>query len=178
MLLNGFKEAIVPIKEKQVVTIHYTLNDKDGNLLDTTYDETPMEFLTGQGEILAKLESEIITMPLNSKKKIVLQPEEAYGSYDPEDIQVINRDELPEDIELEIGAELLAEVDESEEDDDDEDGEVSCFISKINGDEITLDFNHPLAGKSLHFEVELIGVRNATKEELAHGHVHGEEFEE
>ena len=131
-----------------------------------------MEFITGSGELLPKLEAEIITMPLNGKKKIVLQPAEAYGDYDPEDIQVVKRDELPDDIELEIGTELLAEVEEDAEE------ELSCFISKIDGDEITLDFNHPLAGKSLHFEVELTGMRPATQEELEHGHVHGdEEFE-
>ena len=165
----------MPIQENQVVTIQYNLTDADGNLLDTTYDEGPMEFITGAGEMLPKLEAEIITMTLNSKKKIVLQPAEAFGDYDPEDIQVVKRDELPDDIEMEIGTELLAEVDEEEEE---EEEELSCFISKIDGDEITLDFNHPLAGKSLHFEVELTGVRPATAEELEHGHVHGdEEFE-
>ncbi|HNY90237.1 MAG TPA: peptidylprolyl isomerase [bacterium] len=162
----------MPIQDNQVVTIQYNLTDADGNLLDTTYEEGPMEFITGSGELLPKLEAEIITMPLNGKKKIVLQPAEAYGDYDPEDIQVVKRDELPDDIELEIGTELLAEVEEDAEE------ELSCFISKIDGDEITLDFNHPLAGKSLHFEVELTGMRPATQEELEHGHVHGdEEFE-
>jgi len=166
----------VPIPNDQVVTVHYTLTDSDGNLLDTTYDEDPLEFISGAEQILAKLEDEILTMPMKSKKKVVLRPDEAYGDYDPEDIQVVQRNELPDDIELEIGAELLAEVDENDEEDEDE--QLSCFISKIDGDQITLDFNHPLAGKTLHFDVELIGVRPATPAELEHGHVHGEDFEE
>ena len=159
----------MPIKENQVVTIQYNLTDADGNLLDTTYDEGPMEFITGSGELLPRLEAEIVTMAMNSKKKVVLPPADAYGDYDPEDIQVVKREELPDDLELEIGTELLAEVDEEAEE------EVTCFISKIDGDEITLDFNHPLAGKALHFEVELTGVRPATQEELEHGHAHGDE---
>lgn len=166
-------EVSVPIPNDQVVTVHYTLTDGDGNLLDTTYDEDPLEFISGGEQILAKLESEILAMPMKSKKKIMLRPDEAYGDYDAEDIQVVKRNELPDDIELEVGAELLAEVDEDEEAE-----EVSCFISKIDGDRITLDFNHPLAGKTLYFDVELIDVRPATAEELEHGHVHGEDCEE
>jgi FKBP-type peptidyl-prolyl cis-trans isomerase SlyD len=162
----------VPILKDQVVTVHYTLTDSEGNTLDTTYDEEPMEFITGSDVLLPKLESEILTMAVKSKKKIVLQPGEAYGDYDAEDVQVVKREELPDDIELEIGTELLAEVDEEEEE------EVSCFISKIDGDEVTLDFNHPLAGKTLFFEVELLAVRPATTEELEHGHVHGDGLDE
>ncbi len=166
----------MPIANDQVVTVHYTLTDSDGNLLDSTYDEDPLEFISGAEQILAKLEEDILAMPLKSKKKIVLRPDEAYGDYDPEDIQVVHRNELPDDIELEIGAELLAEVDENEEEEEGE--QLSCFITKIDGDQITLDFNHPLAGKTLNFEVELLGVRPATAEELEHGHVHGEDFAE
>lgn len=164
----------MPIKENQVLTIHYILKDADGEVLDSTYEdeEGPMEFLTGHDEILPKLEAAILTMTKGSKKKVVLAPEDAYGDYDPENIEVVKKDELPEDIELEIGTELIAEVD------DDEDAEATCTISQIEGDEVTLDFNHPLAGQSLYFEVELLDMREATPEELAHGHVHGEDFEE
>jgi FKBP-type peptidyl-prolyl cis-trans isomerase SlyD len=160
----------VPFKENQVVTIHFTLQDAEGNLLDTTEEDGPMLFLAGQEEILPKLEAELTKMNLNEKKKVVLQPEEAYGPYDPEDVHVIKRHDLPDDIEIEVGVELLAEVEEDEE--------VPCYISKVDGDEVTLDFNHPLAGKSLFFDVELIEVRDATEEELQHGHAHDPEGHE
>jgi len=154
----------VAFKENQVVTIDFSLYDAEGVLLDSTHEDGPMSFLAGQEEILPGLEVELAKMALHTKKKVVLKPEAAYGPYDPEDVHVIQRQELPQDIELEVGVELLAEGDD--------DDEIPCYISKIEGDQVTLDFNHPLAGKELHFEVELLEVRDATAEELEHGHAH------
>ncbi len=156
----------MPFKENQVVTIDFTLHDSDGNVLDTTAEDGPMSFLAGQEEILPALEAALADMAPQSTKKIVLKPEMAYGPYDPEEIHVIKRQELPDDIDIEVGVDLLAEADDEEEE------AIPCYIRKIEGDEVTLDFNHPLAGMELHFEVKLLEVRDATAEELEHGHAH------
>jgi FKBP-type peptidyl-prolyl cis-trans isomerase SlyD len=106
-------------------------------------------------------------MKVGDSKQVVVSPTEAYGEVDPENVIDVPRDEFPEEIPLEPGTEL--EVRNA-------DGEVlSATIASVNGDTIKLDFNHPLAGKELTFNVTIVDLRTATEEELAHGHVHDED---
>lgn len=149
----------------KVVTIHYTLKDESGNILDSTQGAQPFVFLTGHEQIIPKLEEEIDTMLIGTKKNVLITAEEGYGEYNDGLVQRVKKDQFPDDVELEVGMQFVTSA---------PDGTQMPFsIKSINGDNVTIDFNHPLAGKNLEFEVELVDVRDATDEELKHGHAHG-----
>ncbi|MGB9663446.1 MAG: FKBP-type peptidyl-prolyl cis-trans isomerase [Ignavibacteria bacterium] len=155
----------MPIGANKVVTIHYTLKDESGNLLDSTQGSSPFSFLTGHDQVIPKLEEEIDTMLIGGKKNILIAAEDAYGEYRNDLVHQINKENFPPDVELEVGMQFVTSA---------PDGTQMPFaIKQIDGDLVTIDFNHPLAGKNLEFEVELVDVRDATEEELSHGHVHG-----
>ncbi len=106
-------------------------------------------------------------LKVGDEKDVELAPAEGYGVYDPEDVEVVERKELPKDLTLKLGMVLAIS---------DEDGSLSeAFVREITPNEVKLDFNHPLAGQRLFFKVKVLGVREASEEELAHGHPHGED---
>lgn len=155
----------MPLEINKVVTMHFTLKDDQGNVLDSTENSHPFAFITGKDQILPKLENEVNSMIIGGKKKVSLAAEDAYGTYNEEVVQVVDKKEFPQDFVLEIGMQYIANA---------PDGTKMPFtITDVEGDDITVDFNHPLAGKNLNFDVELVDIRDATPEELAHGHVHG-----
>jgi len=155
----------MPIGANKVVTIHYTLKDESGNLLDSTQGLMPFSYLTGYDQVIPKLEEEIDTMLIGGKKNIFISAEDAYGEYRDDLVHHIKKENFPADVELEVGMQFVTNA---------PDGTQMPFaIKQIDGDMVTIDFNHPLAGKNLEFEVELVDVRDATDEELAHGRVHG-----
>ncbi|MGD9487305.1 MAG: peptidylprolyl isomerase [Calditrichaceae bacterium] len=153
------------IKPDQVVTVHFTLKDENGTTLEVADKNQPYSFLSGRDQILPKLEEKISTMLINSKGTVELLPEDAYGEFEENAIQKASRSDFPEDIELQEGMNFMADMGDGKQ--------LPFFIKEIDNDEITIDFNHPLAGKSLTFDLELVDVRDASPEELAHGHVHG-----
>lgn len=153
------------LKENQVVTINFTLKDEKGNIIETTTKEQPFAFISGNQQILPELENNVSGMLIGAKKTIVLEPENAYGLYKDTSIQTVNRTEFPEGTKLEVGMGFIADT---------PDGRQMPFVIKnVEDENITIDFNHPLAGRTLTFEVELLDMREATPEEIAHGHVHG-----
>jgi len=153
------------LKPNQVVTINYTLTDSDGEIIDSTSEEKSFSFLSGTEQILPKLEEAIGGMLIGSKKIVALTAEDAYGEYIDDAVQVLQRSEFPKEMEIKEGMEFVT---------NDADGNQMPFvISKITDEQITVDFNHPLAGEDLTFDVELLTIRDATEEELAHGHAHG-----
>lgn len=161
------------VADDVVVSIDYTLT-VDGEVVDTTEGDEPLQFLQGHQNIIPGLERELTGMKIGDSKQVVVPPTEAYGEIDPENIIEVPRTEFPPEIPLEPGTEL--EVKNA-------DGEVlSATIAEITSDTVKLDFNHPLAGKQLTFDVKIVDLRTATEEELAHGHVHyedeGFDFEE
>ncbi|MGA8263825.1 MAG: peptidylprolyl isomerase [Ignavibacteriaceae bacterium] len=156
----------MPLKSNQVVTMNFTLKDDDGNVLDSTQSKEPFLFISGTNQILPKLEEKVGEMLIGSKKDVVLQPEDGYGVYKQEVVRTINRSELPQDVKLDKGMGFLAKSPQGKD--------VQFFIKEIEDEKITVDFNHPLAGKALHFDLELVNLRDATPEELDHGHVHGD----
>jgi FKBP-type peptidyl-prolyl cis-trans isomerase SlyD len=160
------------VADDVVVSIDYTLT-VEGEVIDSTEGEEPLQFLQGHQNIIPGLEKELSGMKIGDNKKVVVSPEEAYGEIDPENIIEVPREEFPSEIPLEPGTEL--EVKNA-------DGEVlSATIAEINSQTVKLDFNHPLAGKQLTFDVTVVELREATEEELTHGHVHFEDdldFEE
>lgn len=146
-----------------VVSIDYTLT-VDGEVVDSTEGDEPLQFLQGHQNIIPGLERELVGMKVGDSKQVHVNPTEAYGEVDPENIIEVPRTEFPAEIPLEPGTEL--EVKNA-------DGEVlSATIAEVGASTIKLDFNHPLAGKALTFEVTIVELRSATEEELAHGHVH------
>jgi FKBP-type peptidyl-prolyl cis-trans isomerase SlyD len=154
------------VADDVVVTIEYTLT-VDGEVVDTTEGDEPLNFLQGHQNIIPGLERELTGMKIGDSKKVMVTPNEAYGEIDPDNIIDVPRNEFPEEIPLEPGTEL--EVKNA-------DGEIlSATINDVTADSVRLDFNHPLAGKELTFDVTIIDLREPTEEELAHGHVHYED---
>jgi FKBP-type peptidyl-prolyl cis-trans isomerase SlyD len=154
------------VSDDVVVSINYTLT-VEGQVVDTTEGDEPLQFLQGHQNIIPGLERELAGMEIGDSKQVVVSPTEAYGEVDPDNIIDVPRSEFPEEIPLEPGTEL--EVKNS-------DGEVlSATINEVNKDTVKLDFNHPLAGKELTFDVTVVDLRTATEDELAHGHAHYED---
>lgn len=157
------------VADDVVVSIDYTLT-VDGEVVDSTEGDDPLQFLQGHQNIIPGLEKALAGMKIGESKKVVVDPKEAYGEVDPENVIEVPRDEFPDEIPLEPGIELEVKNADGEE--------LSATIIAITGDTVKLDFNHPLAGKKLTFEVEVVDLREASEEELTHGHVHFEDDED
>lgn len=147
-----------------VVSVDYSLHLGDGAVVDSSSDTEPLTYLHGSGQIIPGLEKQLEGMNVGQKKDVIVQPADGYGDRDPDNVQEISRDHFG-DRELNVGDEFVAV--------DDEENEIPVRVEKVAGDTITVDFNHPLAGKTLHFSVTIKEVRAATADELAHGHAHG-----
>lgn len=153
------------VQDGLVVSMEYTLT-VDGEVLDSSKDAGPIEFLAGYENIVPGLEREMLGMKIGESKDVVVLPEDGYGEFDEDAFMDVPRSEFPIDMELELGMELGVS---------DEDGnQQMAFIESFDNDTVRLDFNHPLAGAELSFSVKVIGVREPTREELEHGHVHEE----
>jgi FKBP-type peptidyl-prolyl cis-trans isomerase SlyD len=153
------------IGANKVITMNYTLRDGKGNVIQSTKNDAPFSYLSGKNQILPKLEEEIDNMLIGGKKKVKLVYDDAYGKYDDNATQQVNKADFPKDMNIEVGMEFMMNSPEGKK--------VPFNIKSIIEDEVTIDFNHPLAGMDLEFEVELLDVRDASVEELQHGHVHG-----
>lgn len=152
-------------KPNHVYTINFTVKTSDGTVMDSTESSEPFTFIAGTDSVLPKLEEEVGNMLISTKKELTLPPEDAYGKYVDEAVQVAKRENFPDDAELKPGMEFIATGPEGER--------MPFHILKVEDDGVTIDFNHPLAGETLTFDVELVDVRPASEEELSHGHVHG-----
>ena len=149
----------------KVVTINYKVKDDEGTIVDETTKDQPFSFISGQNQILPSLEENISKMLIGSTQKVVLKPKEAYGEFNEDAVRLVKRTDFPEEMKIEEGQQLMADTGEGKH--------LPFIIKEIKGDDITIDFNHPLAGKTLEFDVELMDIRDATDEELMHGHSHG-----
>jgi FKBP-type peptidyl-prolyl cis-trans isomerase SlyD len=153
------------IAQNKVVTMNFTLTDDHGNVLDSTDQNGPFSYLSGNNMVLPKLEEAVNGMIIGTKKSLKLNAVDGYGNYNEDARQVVGKENFPEDFVLEVGMEYMASNPEGVQ--------MPFIITNVDGDAITIDFNHPLAGMNLNFEIELIDVRDATADELNHGHVHG-----
>ncbi len=152
------------IAPDQVVAIHYTLKNDAGDVLDQSADGEPLTYLHGHGNLIPGLEKELAGKHTGDKLQVKIAPAEAYGEYDQALVQQVPRRALKGIPEVRVGMRLQAQTAE---------GVRAVTVTRLAGDLVTLDGNHPLAGQNLNFEVEVGAVRAATAEELAHGHVHG-----
>ena len=157
--------SIDTVQDGVVVSMEYSLH-VDGELLDTSDGQGPLQFLVGYGNVIAGLESEMMGMHIGDGKDVVVQPENGYGEFDEEAFISVPRDQFPKDIPLEVDTELTVR--------DDEGHARYARVDNIESDTVRLDFNHPLAGAELHFNVKVIALREPSDEELEHGHVHEE----
>ena len=152
-------------KENQVAVFHSKLTDGNGQVLEDSNEDHPMAVLTGTNHILPKLEQRLSEMQVGDKSTVTLVAKDAYGEYKEENIQQLERNQFPEDVDLQEGMEFVATED---------DGKQAIFyIKEVGEDNVTIDFNHSLAGRDLTFDLELLEVRDASPEELEHGHAHG-----
>ncbi|MBA4031183.1 MAG: peptidylprolyl isomerase [Planctomyces sp.] len=135
-----------------LVTISYRGTLDDGSVFDESTPEEPLQFTAGGEEVIEGLTNAVIGMNVGDKKRIVIEPEQAYGDYDSELEQTVERSELPED--AEVGDQLTATAE------DDEEEEFPVWVVEINETEAVLDANHPLAGETLIFEIELLAIEN------------------
>lgn len=159
------------VSQDVVVTLHYRLTLDDGSLVEESTADDPLTYLHGHDNIIPGLEEALDGMSVGEQKMVVVEPDDAYGEYDPDEIVEVDLADLPSGLQPEVGM-MLAVPDENGDHD-------IAQITVVEADYITLDFNHPLAGKRLHFDVTIAGLRSATADELAHGHVHdGEEDED
>ncbi len=148
----------------RVVTMHYTLTDESGEVLDSSAGGEPLQYLEGAGNIIPGLEREVQKMQIGEKKKVKIQAAEAYGEKREDLVVTVQRTQFPADAKLKVGDRFRGGSD---------DHSPVFTVLSIEGEEITLDGNHPLAGKDLNFDVEVKEVRPATEEEVSHGHAHG-----
>ncbi len=151
------------VMDGQVVSMDYSLHI-DGELVDTSEGREPLDYLHGAGNIIPGLESELDGMAVGESKSVIVTPAAGYGEHDPNAYMDVPRREFPGEIPMEIGAELQLQ--------DQSGNPMYARIDEIKEDTVRLDFNHPLAGKELHFKVTIMGIRQPTDEELSHGHAH------
>ncbi len=152
------------IADDVVVTMAYTLSIKD-EVIDSSEDSDALVFLQGYRNIIPGLERELYGLKVGDTKKITVSPQDGYGDVDPEAFMDVSRGEFPKEIPLDIGTELEIR--------DEEDEVMLATVHEVTKDIVRLNFNHPLAGETLQFEIKILELRSATEEELEHGHAHG-----
>jgi FKBP-type peptidyl-prolyl cis-trans isomerase SlyD len=166
----GKGEFEMKIAKGRVVDLDYSLHLGDGKVVDQSDPGEPLTYLHGEGEIVPGLEGALEGAQVGDRKQVVVSPADGYGDRDPGGIQRVPRQAFPPGFQPEVGMELSAQ---------DPDGdEVAFVIQGVEPDAVTIDLNHPLAGRTLHFDVTVREVRAATPDELEHGHAHGPEGHE
>lgn len=149
---------------RRVVTFHYTLRDPSGRVLDSSAGGSPVTYLEGAGQIIDGLDEQLRDVAAGAKTRVEVPAAKAYGEHDPAQVQRVPRALLPVDGEVQVGAQFQTGPDR---------GDPVVTVVGVEGEEIVLDGNHPLAGVPLTFDVEIVGAREASAEELSHGHAHG-----
>ncbi|MDP8984009.1 MAG: peptidylprolyl isomerase [Pseudomonadota bacterium] len=152
------------ITADRVVTIHYTLKDDGGTVLDSSAGGDPLAYIQGHGNLVSGLEKALEGKQDGNSFTVVVSPAEGYGTRDESLIQRVPKRTLQGAGQIKKGMQFQART---------EQGMRLFTVVTVIGDMVTLDGNHPLADQTLHFDVEVVGVREATTEELEHGHVHG-----
>jgi FKBP-type peptidyl-prolyl cis-trans isomerase SlyD len=149
----------------RVVTFHYTLKDKSGETIDSSREHTPMVYLEGSGQIIPGLEGALKDMSSGDKKNVEVKAEQAYGEHDKGLVFDVPRSQFPANEKIEVGMKFRAGT-------PDEPSPVFT-VTGVNDKSVSVDGNHPLAGQDLFFDVEIVDTREATLDEIKHGHAHG-----
>ena len=152
------------VSARKVVYIHYTLTNEEGEVLDSSEGHAPLAYIHGQGNIISGLENVLLGKSAGDRLNVSIPPEEGYGLRDEELIQSVPKEAFHGVDEILPGMQFHTESPE---------GMQLVTVLEVLDDEVILDGNHPMSGQTLNFDVEVTEVRDATVEELAHGHVHG-----
>ncbi|AEP31115.1 FKBP-type peptidyl-prolyl cis-trans isomerase [Brumicola nitratireducens] len=153
------------IADQKVVSLNFTVKDSEEQIIDSSEGGAPLVYLHGQKNIIPGLEAALEGKAIGDEFDVTIEPAEGYGDYNEEILQVMPKEAFQGVETIEPGMVFTAQTQK---------GPVQLAVTKIEGEEVTVDPNHPLAGKTLNFTGSVIEVRDATEEELAHGHVHGE----
>jgi len=162
-------EEKLKVADGLVVGLDYTLRLDDGEIVDSSSEEEPLQFLQGRGQIISGLEQALYGMVVDEQKEVVVAPAEGYGVEDPDAFELVGRDVFPPDLDLQPGNGLRMR--------DTAGRVVNAYVAEVRPDGVLLDFNHPLAGETLYFQLRIAALRSATSEELAHGHIHDTDAE-
>lgn len=154
-------EKTLEVSDGMVVSLDYTLRLDNDEIVDTSEGRPPLEYVQGQQQIVPGLEQALYGMQVGEEKQVVVEPAEGYGERDPEANQVVPRDAFQEDAELERGMPIRVS--------DGGGRTATAFVAEVNPETVKLDFNHPLAGETLHFDVEIAGLREASSADLMGG---------
>lgn len=154
------------IATNKAVSIDYTLTNDAGEVIDSSAGGAPLVYLHGTGNLIVGLEKALEGKQAGDEVKVAIEPEEAYGEYSAELVATLGRAMFEGVEELEVGMQFHASAPDG--------GMQIVTIRDIDGDDVTVDGNHPLAGQRLHFDVKVVAVREASPEEIDHGHIHGE----
>ncbi|NCF35904.1 MAG: peptidylprolyl isomerase [Gammaproteobacteria bacterium] len=153
------------IAQHKVVTIHYKVSDSESDeVIDSSENAEPMTYLHGAQNIIPGLEQALEGKAVGDELEVVVEAADAYGERSDDRIQQVPMEAFQGMEKVEPGMAVTAQTDQ---------GQINLVITEVNGEMVTVDANHPLAGKSLKFEVSVEDVRDASEEEMAHGHVHG-----
>ncbi len=153
------------ITDNKVVVLHYAVSDSEDTLIDSSYDHSPLAVIQGSNYLISGLEEALVDHQAGDKFEVEVSADNAYGQREDGFVQIVPKAMFGGIEDLAVGSQLRATTD---------DGEQTVIVIDVQDDEITVDGNHPLAGIDLKFDVEVLEVRDATEEELAHGHVHSE----
>jgi FKBP-type peptidyl-prolyl cis-trans isomerase SlyD len=150
--------------KQKVVSFHYTLKDSSGAVLESSHGQEPMSYLEGVGQIIPGLERQLHGLQKGDKKAVQVPAADAYGEYDEALVVEVPRQHIPKK-DVQVGDQFHAQG---------EDGDARVVVvTEVTDKTVTVDANHPLSGQDLHFDVEVTEVRDATAEEVEHGHAHG-----
>lgn len=152
------------IGKNNVVSIHYTLKNDDGEVMDSSEGKEPLQYLHGNNNLIPGLEQELQGKAEGAKFDATIPPEKAYGERNEEMIQTIGKEMFQGVDKIEPGMTFVAQGEGGTQ--------RQINVTKVEGDNVTIDANHPMAGMTLHFDVEVVDVREGTEQEIAHGHVH------
>ncbi|MFN3165392.1 MAG: peptidylprolyl isomerase [Pseudohongiellaceae bacterium] len=152
------------IGKNSVVSIHYTLKNDDGDVMDSSDGKAPLQYLHGNNNLIQGLEDELSGKTSGAKFDATIPAENAYGERREDFIQVINKDMFQGVENIEPGMTFVAQGEGG--------AQRQVRVTEVEGDDVTIDANHPMAGMTLHFEVEVVDVREGTEQEIEHGHVH------
>lgn len=153
------------VATNKAVSIHYTLTNQAGDVIDSSRDGDPLPYIHGTGALVPGLEKELDGKAAGDKVEVTVEPDDGYGQRTPELIQSVPKEAFAFDGEIEVGMRFEAETDH---------GIELVEVIEVDDATVTIDANHPLAGETLSFDVNVVDVRDATDEELEHGHIHTE----
>lgn len=156
---------MMQIANNSVVSIEYTLKNDKGNILDTSEGREALSYLHGARNIISGLENALAGKTLGEELSVTVTPDEGYGQRNEQLTQTVSRDMFESIDNIEVGMQFHGQSPNEEP--------IIITVTDIEGDNITIDANHPLAGVNLNFDIKIVEVRDATAEELEHGHVHG-----